>query len=192
MPCAVLAVNPLASRWKLCNLHRQSHMYVACQSSSLFWFLNERLIVMSVAMSSGIIGVRLPLNNTGIMASKRAESKTMFRAQLGIQSIKCLWTCLYTKTSSCYGQGYQDEMIVASQRETPSVVAEGSVLAYDKWKRKVVDNIEVEQSCKLKKIHLWWKKIWRLRLWGDIAIRGSHEGKERNRKGVTDAEAIFT
>ena len=57
-----------------------------------------------------------------------------------------------------------------------------------KCKRRVVDNTETKQSCKLKKIHLWWKQLWRLRLWGDGTTRGSHEVRERNREGFSCAD----
>ena len=56
---------------------------------------------MNVAMSPGITSFRMPLSSIGIMASRREESKTPFKAQLGMQSIKCLWTLLSMKTSSC-------------------------------------------------------------------------------------------
>jgi len=72
-------------------------------------------------------------------------------------------------------------MATTSQRVAPSIVVEGSTPACDKCKRKVVDSTEAEQSFKLKQIH-WWKKLWRLRLWGDDTTRGSHEGRERETK----------
>jgi len=45
-------------------------------------------------------------------------------------------------------------MVVASQQLAPLAIAKGSTTTCDKCKRKVVDNAEVEQSCKLKQIHL--------------------------------------
>lgn len=59
-------------------------MYVACQSFSLFWFSTDRLLVMSIAMSTGITGVRLSLNNTSTMAFKRAESKDTVESTTGV------------------------------------------------------------------------------------------------------------
>jgi len=61
---------------KLCNLRRQSHRYLACESFSFFLVLKDKLLVMSVVMSPGITGVHLPLSSIGTMASKRAESMT--------------------------------------------------------------------------------------------------------------------
>lgn len=55
-----------------------------------FWFSNEIFLSMSVSMSLGIVCVRLPLSNTCTMDSRIEESKALVRAQLGMQSIKCL------------------------------------------------------------------------------------------------------
>lgn len=118
---------------------------------------------------------------------QESRLKGTVESATGMQSIKCIWTCLSMKHQVIHGQGYQDEMALASQWATPSTVVEGSTLACDKWKRKVVDNTKVEQGCKFKKIHLWWKKIWRLRLWSDTVISGSHKGRER-KKGVANVE----
>lgn len=41
-------------------------------------------------------------------------------------------------------------MVIASQRLAPSTTAEGITPACDEWKRKVVDIIEAEESCKFK------------------------------------------
>ena len=101
MPSAVLIVSLWTSRLKLHNLQDHSHWYVASQFSSSFWISMERLLAMSVSMSPSIVGVHMPLNIIGTMVSRRVETKTPFRAHLGMQSIKCLWTCPPTKTSSC-------------------------------------------------------------------------------------------
>ena len=39
-------------------------------------------------------------------------------------------------------------MEMASQQATPSATTEGNTPTHDECKRKVVDNIEVEQRCK--------------------------------------------
>lgn len=70
-------------------------------------------------------------------------------------------------------------METMSQQVAPSAAKEGITPTCNKYKRKVVDIVKVEQSCKLKQIHLWWKKLWILRLWGNIVTRGSREGNER-------------
>lgn len=70
------------------DLHDQLHKYVAGQFSSSFWFSTIIFLAMSVAMSLGIVGVHLPLSNIDIMVSRKIESKTPFRAHLGMHSIK--------------------------------------------------------------------------------------------------------
>lgn len=144
---------------------------------------------MSVTMSLGIKFVHLPLSITGTMASTRAKWKTLFKAHLGMYLIKCLWTCLPKKTSSYSWTRISIWMETTSQQETPSIVAKGITPAQNGCKRKVIDNREVEHSCKLKQIHLCWKQLWRLRLWGDSMTWRSHKGREINREGVACAEA---
>lgn len=142
VPYAVLAVNLPTSWRKLGNLHDQSHRYVTSQFSSSFWFLTDRLLAMSVAMSPGIAGVHLPLSNTCTMVSRRAETKTPFKAHLGMQSIKCLWTCLPMKTSRYDGNNITTSSAMNNSRRQHTRCNE--------CERKFVDNIETKQSCKLK------------------------------------------
>lgn len=79
MHCAVIVVlyPPDIPNYALCTFGSQStsllveiaqssqksHRYVACQSSSLFWFSTYIFLVMSVVMSSGITSVLLPLSS---------------------------------------------------------------------------------------------------------------------------------
>eukprot|EP00253_Pinus_taeda_P023719 PITA_23719 len=65
--------------------------YSRNQISTALSLVESRLLAMSVAMSSGIPDVHLPLISTCTMVSRRVEMKTPLRAHLGIQSIKCLW-----------------------------------------------------------------------------------------------------
>jgi len=82
VPHAVLVVS-LATSWpKLCNLHDQSHKYVASHFSSSVWFSTDILLSISVSMSPGIASVHLPFSSVGTMVSKREESKTPFSACL--------------------------------------------------------------------------------------------------------------
>ena len=60
-----------------------------------------------------------------------------------------------------------------------------------KWnecKRKVVNNIAAEQSCKLKHIHWRWKKLWRIKLGGDGVTWRSCKDREWNKEGIACVE----
>ena len=51
---------------------------------------NNKFLDMSASMSRGIVDVHLPLISIGTMVSRIEFSKTLFRAHLGMQLIKCL------------------------------------------------------------------------------------------------------
>ncbi|WP_431002929.1 hypothetical protein, partial [Klebsiella pneumoniae] len=102
VPCVVLVVSLLTSHQKLRNLHDQSHKYVVSKFSSSFWFSTNGLFAMSVAMSLGIAGVYIPLSSIGTMVSRRAESKTLFRVHMGMESVITKSSTEGCQSARCY------------------------------------------------------------------------------------------
>lgn len=156
MPCIVFVVTLLTSRRKLRNLWDQSHRYIASQFSSSFRFSTNILLSISASMSPGIkVFICLSVAQVQRFPSKRVEGTVQSTLRDVVDQVS-----MNVPTDEDIELFIDKEINIWWQKHHSKQHHQQHLKAayqMHERKRKFANNIEAKQSCKIKRIHLWWK-----------------------------------